>query len=175
MLLCFRYKFCALKFLLKTKIDNSVKIFITKIFNFVTIILRGFMFTAKRRIEFGMCDAAGILFFANIFKLMHSVYEEFIISGKLENNYFNHNYIAVPLVNATADYYKPIDMHEIIDVQVLVENIGDSSFKLKTEFYSKKKELKAVVKTTHVFIDKRNMKKRKISDDFLEMLKDNKG
>ncbi len=42
------------------------------------------MFSSNRRVEFTMCDAAGILYFAKIFDLAHSVYEEFILESDLE-------------------------------------------------------------------------------------------
>jgi YbgC/YbaW family acyl-CoA thioester hydrolase len=132
------------------------------------------MFTTKRIIEFGMCDSAGVLYFANIFRLMHSAYEEFIISSDLDNNYFEHETFLIPLVNVNADYKQPIELHEVVDVNITVENIGDSSFKLKTEFYDFENNLKVSVNTTHVFIDKTDLKKRSIPEEFLKLLNEHK-
>ena len=130
------------------------------------------MFTTKRIVEFGMCDTAGILFFPRIFELMHSVYEEFILSSDLDNNYFEHEELAIPLVNTSADFYKPITLHEVLKIQTTVINIGNSSFQLKTEFYEE--ELKATTITKHIFVDKKNFKSIGIPDEFRKLLEENK-
>ncbi len=132
------------------------------------------MFETERIVEFGMCDSAGILFFARIFDLAHSVYEEFILRSELDNNYFEHDLYAIPLVNATADYQAPIGLHEILKVSVAVSKIGKSSFKLIINFADESNKMKATVKTAHVFVDKKNFAKTDIPDEFLQLLNKHK-
>jgi len=92
------------------------------------------MFETERIVEFSMCDSAGILFFAKIFELTHSAYEEFILRSDLEEDYFISKNFAIPLVNATADYLAPIGLHEVIAISISVTEMGNSSFQLTTIF-----------------------------------------
>lgn len=131
------------------------------------------MFETERIVEFGMCDSAGILFFARIFELAHSAYEEFILRSDLENNYFKNAEIAIPLISATSDFCKPITLHEVLEINVIVSKIGNSSFQLTTTFLDELINVKATVRTSHVFIDKKGLKKIDIPDEFLSLLKKN--
>jgi YbgC/YbaW family acyl-CoA thioester hydrolase len=131
------------------------------------------MFTTERIVEFGMCDSAGILFFAKIFELFHSIYEEFVLSSNLDNNYFENETFAIPLISSNADFHKPIAMHEVLQIELSVVAIGDSSFRFKTEFYNEEHSLKATVNTTHVFVRKDNFNKLSIPEEFRNLLKEN--
>jgi len=133
------------------------------------------MFETERIVEFGMCDSGGILFFARIFELAHSAYEEFILRSDLENNYFEHEEIAIPLISATSDFHKPIKLHEVLEINVVVSKIGNSSFQLTTTFLDELVNAKAIVTTTHVFVDKKEFGKMDIPDEFLSLLKENQG
>ncbi len=132
------------------------------------------MFETERIVEFSMCDSAGILFFAKIFELAHSAYEEFILRSDLEDEYFASNEVAIPIVSATADYLAPIGLHEIIEISISVTEIGKSSFQLTTFFENSNNDRKAIVKTTHVFISKISSKKTEIHEEFLALLNANK-
>lgn len=132
------------------------------------------MFKTERIVEFGMCDSAGILFFANIFNLTHSAYEEFILRSDLKDNYFESEYFAIPLINTSAEFHKPIRLHEILEVKLRVTNIGDSSFQLLITFTNQKGELKATTKTSHVFVSKKEFSKINIPDEFISLLEENK-
>jgi len=131
------------------------------------------MFDTERIVEFGMCDSGGILFFPRIFELAHSAYEEFILRSDLENNYFENEEIAIPLISATSDFQKPITLHEVLKINIMVSNIGNSSFQLITTFLDELNSVKATVTTTHVFVDKKEFNKIDIPDEFLRLLKNN--
>jgi len=132
------------------------------------------MFSTERIVEFGMCDIGGILFFAKIFDLSHSAYEEFVLRSDLEESYFENKLFAIPLINASADFQKPISLHEVLKINISVANIGSSSFQLLTNFLSESGEQKASVKTTHIFVNKLDFKKRDIPKEFLDLLAQHK-
>jgi len=129
------------------------------------------MFETKRIVEFGMCDSAGILFFPRLFELTHSAYEEFILRSDLLNNYFENEEIAIPLISAKSDFQEPIRLHEVLNINIKVLKIGNSSFHLKTVFLDEENNAKAIVTTTHVFVDKNDFNKVSIPDEFLSLLK----
>ncbi|MCK5087883.1 MAG: acyl-CoA thioesterase [Melioribacteraceae bacterium] len=128
------------------------------------------MFQAKRKIDFYMCDPAGILFYAKLFELAHSVYEEFVLESELEKNYFEDDIIAIPILKAEADFNRPIKLHEEINIELIVTEIKYSTFELTTQFLSLNDELKATVKTVHVFISKDEFKKVEIPGEFRQLL-----
>mgnify|MGYP000468768686 CR=1 FL=1 len=128
------------------------------------------MFSSNRRVEFRMCDAAGILYFAKIFDLAHSVYEEFILESNLKLNIFENENFIVPLISTSAEFYNPILLHEKLNVQLKVNKIGTSSFKLHFDFFAEDKKLKASVNTANVFVSKSSFKKTNISNEFLSFL-----
>jgi acyl-CoA thioester hydrolase/1,4-dihydroxy-2-naphthoyl-CoA hydrolase len=132
------------------------------------------MFSANRRIEFAMCDAAGILFFAKIFELAHSVYEEFILESNLQLNVFENKEYAIPLVSSSAEYKSPILLHQKLKVKLNVTEIGTSSFLLNYDFFDLSDKLKARVKTAHVFVSKSDFIKTNIPNEFLLLLEKHK-
>ena len=132
------------------------------------------MFTTERIVEFGMCDSAGILFFAKIFELFHSAYEELVLSSNLDNNFFENEIFAIPLITSNATFRKPIAMHEVLQIELSVVDIRESSFELKTDFFDDDNVLKATVNTTHVFVSKSEFKKMNIQEEFLDFLKEHK-
>lgn len=131
------------------------------------------MFSTERIVEFGMCDIGGILFFAKIFDLTHSAYEEFVLSSDLEENYFENKHFAIPLVGVTADFLKPITLHEVLGIGIIASKIGNSSFQLTNTFFDEDGEPKAIVKTNHVFVDKIDFKKIEIPKEFKILLEKN--
>lgn len=132
------------------------------------------MFETERIVEFGMCDSGGVLFFARIFELTHSAYEEFILRSDLVNNYFENEEIAIPLIRASSEFHKPITLHEVLKINIVVSKIGNSSFQLTTTFLDEQVNAKAIVTTTHVFVEKKEFRKVNIPDEFLSFLKENK-
>lgn len=123
------------------------------------------MLTAKQKINFYDCDPAGILFYARIYELCHSVYEEMIQSFGLKENYWANDDYVVPIIHSEAAYHKPLvyDSYAIIDLTV--ETISSSAFKLSYTCKNENGDLCVEVKTTHVFVDKKTWKKKPIKDD----------
>ena len=116
------------------------------------------MYTTKIRTNFFDADPAGILFYANIYRLAHLAYEEMIKSWGIAENVFFSPDFAMPITHSEADYLRPISAHEELTVNINSTKLKKRSFELSYFFYSNG-ELKAKVKTVHVFVDKKEMKK----------------
>ncbi len=126
------------------------------------------MFRKEVKVFFSDCDPAGILFFANIFKLAHSVYEEFILECDPRGELFEAEGTIVPLIHSEADFLRPIKLHETIIVNLIVTKLKEASFELTYEFENSKGELAAKVKTAHIFVSKSDFSKREIPKRYLE-------
>jgi YbgC/YbaW family acyl-CoA thioester hydrolase len=122
------------------------------------------MFSIKRKINFYDCDPAGVIFYSKIFDYCHSVYEELIKSFNLEENYWDNEEYAVPIIKSEASYSKPLRYGENISVDVKVSKLKSSSFELEYNCKNEKGEVTNAVKTVHVFVDKKNWKKINITD-----------
>ena len=123
------------------------------------------MFTSKRKINFYDCDPAGILFYAKIYELCHSAYEEMIQSFGLNENYWTNDDYVVPIIHSEATYHKPLVYNSFVEIELSVSSISTSAFKLAYSCKNDNGELCVEVKTTHVFVDKKSWKKRQIKDD----------
>ena len=128
------------------------------------------MFIAKRKINFYDCDPAGILFYAKIYELCHSVYEEMIQSFDLKENYWTNDDYVVPIIHSEAAYHKPLVYNSFVEIELSVSTISSSAFKLAFTCKNDNGELCVEVKTTHVFVDKKTWKKKQIKNDVREGL-----
>lgn len=123
------------------------------------------MFTAKRKINFYDCDPAGILFYAKIYELCHSVYEEMIQSFNLKEDYWTNEDYVVPIIHSEATYHKPLIYNSCVEIELTVASISSSAFKFSYACKNEVGDLCVEVKTTHVFVDKKTWKKKMIKDD----------
>lgn len=128
------------------------------------------MISVKRRINFYDCDPAGILFYANIFRMCHSAYEKLVADFKLKKDYWRNDDFAVPIIKSTADYLKPFKSGDEINIQVTVSELRESSFELTYKCSNQFNDLCAEVKTIHVFVDKQLWKKTNLLPEINEGL-----
>ena len=117
------------------------------------------MITSKKKINFFDCDPAGILFYGNIFFFCHSAYEELIASFKFETNYWQNEDFVTPIINTNAEYIKPFKYGDSVNVELVVTDLRNSSFELSYKCLNQSNEVCALVKTVHVFVDKKSWKK----------------
>ena len=113
------------------------------------------MYKSKNYIKLPDTDAAGILFFANYIKLAHDVYEAFMAEVGFSLKYIiNDAEFFLLIAHTEADYKIPLKLGENYSVNLKVEKIGRTSFVLKYDFFNSNDELSAIIKTTHVTVDK---------------------
>ncbi len=117
------------------------------------------MFTHKIKIHLHDTDAAGRIFFANQFTLVHDAYEQL-----LENLGFSFQSMLkggkyfLPIVHAESDYKTQLTVGDQILISVKVAHIGETSF---TFVYTLKRDNKLVgtAKTVHVTVSAKTHKK----------------
>lgn len=118
------------------------------------------MFTYKTQIRLHDTDAAGLLFFANQFKIIHDAYElllekfgfsfpQMLKGGK----YF------LPIVHAESDYLQKLFVGDKITVSIKVGQIGTTSFSFEYEIRNDRRQLVGTAKTVHVTINPKTGKK----------------
>lgn len=125
------------------------------------------MFQKNIRINFYHCDPAGILFYARLFEICHSAYEEMIKSFNLKDDYWQNEEFVVPIIKTNAEYFFPLKAGNEISIETKVTQLKDNSFELTYGVKNEAARLCASVKTVHVFVDKKSWKKKKIPSDIL--------
>lgn len=113
-------------------------------------------------VHFDDGDPAGITFFANYFRLAERAFELSLTGSVTWNDWFDHPDWGVPLRHVESEYHRPLRPGQACFVRQGIKSLGDSSLVMQSEILDAQKNLCAVVTTTHVFIDKKLMKKKSI-------------
>ena len=117
------------------------------------------MYKIESKTKLPDTDAAGILFFANYFKLAHEAYESFMDSIDFGLNYIiNQSDILILIARAESDYKSSLRLSDEYELSISVEKLGKTSFVLAYEFTNGKGDLTAALKTVHVAISKESQK-----------------
>jgi YbgC/YbaW family acyl-CoA thioester hydrolase len=117
-------------------------------------------------------DAAGIMFFGNVFSIVHDVYEVMLNRmGFTFRKRWDEQEFLLPLVHAEADYFQPLRPGDKITVALRVEKIGTTSFVLG---YNLTRDGKPVGKarTAHVAVDPITFEKKSLSPAFKKHLEE---
>jgi len=115
-------------------------------------------------------DAAGVLFFAHLYRYAHDAYEAFManIGFKLEKLISEE--VRLPLVHSEADIFKPIRQGDKIRICLQIQNIGHSSFSVSYLFMDQHNIQRATALTTHVNLDFMGQKSQHLPEDILKAL-----
>lgn len=117
------------------------------------------MYTHQTTIRLHHTDAAGIVFFSNLFVIAHDAYESFLESHlPLSSILWDGKYI-IPIIHAEADYLLPLRLSEKISVELSLEKTGESSFALGYMIKNSQQEIAARLSTTHAVRLKENQEK----------------
>jgi 1,4-dihydroxy-2-naphthoyl-CoA hydrolase len=107
------------------------------------------MYHYQTTIRLHHTDAAGVVFFSNLFVIAHDAYESFLESHLPLNAILSNGEYLIPIVHAEADYLLPLALSEKISVELSLEQTGTSSFSLGYVIKNSKMETAARLKTIH--------------------------
>ena len=117
------------------------------------------MFTYKATIRLHDTDAAGLIFFANLFKIIYDAYEEFLdFAGFDLAKIIHKSSFTLPVVHAEADYKVPLCVGDKVAVEIKLEKTGTTSFVLNYAVRHRKKGIAATAKTVHVAVSQKTWK-----------------
>ena len=118
------------------------------------------MYCYKAKIKLHDTDAAGLLFFSHQFEIIHDAYESLLEKiGFGFAELIRHKNFFLPIVHAESDYKAPLFVGDVIDIQVIVENVGTTSFTFAYKLINSKKVLVGTARTVHVTVDNKTHKK----------------
>jgi 1,4-dihydroxy-2-naphthoyl-CoA hydrolase len=104
-------------------------------------------------------DAAGIVFFAHLFRYAHETYEHFMehVDYPLKR-LLEEGQLLLPLVHSEADFRQPLLHGEKLQVELHVRTIKNSSFILGYRMLDENGTERASLETVHVAVDKATRK-----------------
>ncbi len=128
-------------------------------------------FIAKNKVRMHDTDMAGILYFARQFRFAHDTLEDFfeVEVGINFDDAFKRQKEAFVIVHCEADYLTSLAVGDPLEVHLVVEKIGQTSFTLFYKIY-RKDELVGTVKTVHVAINTSTRKKIEIPENIRHAL-----
>lgn len=116
-------------------------------------------------------DAAGVIYFANFYRMAHTAYEAFMESIGYSIRYFLDEAACLPLiVHSQADYKKSIRTGDKLRIELSVEKVGISSYGLAYQIKDHHGDLVADLKTVHVAVSKITHAKMPLPEDFKKKL-----
>jgi 1,4-dihydroxy-2-naphthoyl-CoA hydrolase len=118
------------------------------------------MFTYETEIKWHQTDAAGVLFFAHQFTLIHDAYQAMMQSvGFPLTRFLSELNFELPIVHAEADYQIPITAGDHIKICIDPAKFGSSSLSLAYRLINQQGKEVGPAQTVHVAVDKSSQKK----------------
>jgi 1,4-dihydroxy-2-naphthoyl-CoA hydrolase len=129
-------------------------------------------FTDYYTVKLHDSDAAGVVFFANVFRIAHDVYEQFLkqMGYDFPTRLAAGDFI-IPIAHAEADYLHPLRVGDTVEIAASVTEIGESSFTMLFRITAEDGRLLARVKTVHVAVDGRTFRTTALPEEFRKRLK----
>jgi len=124
------------------------------------------MYIHKTTLRLRDTDAAGVIYFANIFDLAHEAFEAFMESVGMDIGLIlRSTHFDLPVVHAEADYKKPILPGDKLRIHLSNERLGDTSFTLLYRIYNSNDDIVAEVRIAHVVMDRIEGVKKAVTDE----------
>lgn len=107
-------------------------------------------FSIARRIQFSETDMAGIVHFANFYRMMEEVEHAFFRSVGLSVS-MQHDglHVGWPRVSASCEFFGPLKFEDEVELCMRVVRVGDKSFSYEVDFLVEGRRV-ALGKTTSV-------------------------
>ncbi len=132
-------------------------------------------FVYDRTIHFQDTDAAGVVYFANGLSLCHEAYEASLAASGIDlKSFFRGGAIAVPIIHASIDFFKPMFCGDRITICLEPTLLSPASFQIEYELFFDQDEIekKAIAKaiTKHTCIDINTRKRCNLSQELLKWI-----
>ena len=92
-------------------------------------------FRTRKRVEFGDTDMAGIVHFSNFFRYMEIAETDFLHArGMSVSGVYNGLKVGFPRVAVACEYMRPARFEDVLDIEVIIEEIGRKSVRYRFDF-----------------------------------------
>ncbi len=121
-------------------------------------------FIYNRTIHFQDTDAAGVVYFANIFGICHEAYEDSLAQSEIDLKVFFQNQVfAIPIVHASIDFFSPLFCGDRIRINLSPKQLTENKFEIEYQIYhTTGDKLLAQATTRHICIDPSSRSKKEL-------------
>ena len=134
---------------------------------------KAFMYTYQTKIKLHETDAAGLLFFSNQFKIIHDAYESLLETiGFGFADLIRIKDFFLPIVHSEADYKAPLFVGDLIEIQITVAKVGNTSFTFAYKLFNAAHRLVGTAETVHVTMNKATTAKIPLPADLRAKIED---
>jgi 1,4-dihydroxy-2-naphthoyl-CoA hydrolase len=119
-----------------------------------------YFFEFQTRVALYDSDAAGVLFFASQFRLVHDAYEAFLESKNMGLSWIVREAgFLLPLVHVETNYRARLLPGDVVVIKLALKRLGNTSFTMAHEIYKLDGTLTGHGETVHVAVDKETREK----------------
>jgi 1,4-dihydroxy-2-naphthoyl-CoA hydrolase len=116
-------------------------------------------------------DAAGIIFYANLFRICQHALEAVLADiGYSLPVLFERRTMGMPIVHAEGDFEQRLTVGMKVELRAHVENIGNSSYRMAFEIWSETLGRMAKAATVQVCVDPKTGQSMELPEDFRKAL-----
>lgn len=119
-------------------------------------------------------DAAGVVYFANIFRLCHQAYEETLVQSGLDmKTLVSPSGLVIPIVHSSADFFRPLFCGDRVKIQLTPKQLNETEFEIAYQILSLKNSQKTLVQaiTRHVCINAENRQRSPLPQEILQWIR----
>lgn len=112
------------------------------------------MFEHTARVEMAHTDAAGVVFFARYFDLLHRAYEELMRqAGFPLEELLARGGQALPVIHASADYRLPLFYGDVYRIRIRASKVGRRHFELDHRLLRQDDRICCEARTAHTLVN----------------------
>lgn len=128
-------------------------------------------FIFKRIIYFQDTDAAGVVYFTNILAMCHEAYEESLATSGINlQAFFSNPDMAIPIVHASVDFFRPMFCGDKIFIQLIPKQLASEKFEIAYQILTVSEQLIATAVTKHICIEPINRTRKAMPDEMIQWL-----
>jgi 1,4-dihydroxy-2-naphthoyl-CoA hydrolase len=123
-------------------------------------------FTSSRTIRFQDTDAAGVVYFANVLGICHEAYEESLAASGINlKSFFTNSTVAIPIVHASVDFFRPMFCGDKILIDLTPQYLGIDYFEIAYKILTSDEQQVAKAITEHVCINPASRNRQELPDE----------
>jgi len=130
-------------------------------------------FTYSRIVYFQDTDAAGVVYFANVLAICHEAYEASLTASGINlKAFFSNATVAIPIVHASVDFYRPMFCGDKLLIQLNPQQLTEDKFEISYEIFINEVTDRCAAKavTKHVCIDAIARTRKQLSEELIQWL-----
>lgn len=128
-------------------------------------------FTYTRTVRFQDTDAAGVVYFANVLAMCHEAYEDSLATSGINlKEFFSNPDVAIPIVHATVDFFRPMFCGDRVIVHLIPKYLSSDKFEITYEIVAAAGQLVAKAITRHVCINAISRTRQELPDVMIQWL-----